>query len=145
MVELEDVCRIPVKFSEIDSMGIVWHGNYVVYLEDGRESFGRHFPGIGYDIMQQTGIYAPIYDVHTRHYASLKMGDVAVIHTTFVEKRGARLDFSYRIYRESDNELCCEGETTQLFTGPDGSLMLDLPDFVKEWKRKFFSPRQPLP
>ena len=92
-MELTDICRIPVKFSEIDSMRIVWHGNYVVYFEDGRESFGRHYPGMGYDVMQATGIYAPIYDVHLRHYASLQMGDVAVIHTTFVSKRGARLDY----------------------------------------------------
>ena len=54
---LTDICEIPIKFSEIDSMRIVWHGNYVVYFEDGRESFGRHFPGIGYDVMQETGIY----------------------------------------------------------------------------------------
>ena len=87
--ELTDICHIPVKFSEIDSMRIVWHGNYVVYFEDGRESFGRHYPGIGYEVMQATGIYAPIYDVHMRHYASLRMGDIAVVHTTFVPKRGA--------------------------------------------------------
>ncbi len=28
-----------VRFSEIDSMQIVWHGEYVRYFEDGRESF----------------------------------------------------------------------------------------------------------
>ena len=135
-MELTDICRIPVKFSEIDSMRIVWHGNYVVYFEDGRESFNRHFPGIGYDIMQDTGIYAPIYDVHTRHYASLRMGDVAVIHTTFVPRRGARLDFKYRIYRECDNVLCCEGETTQLFIDQNGDMMLYHPDFVEKWFKK---------
>ena len=134
---MTDICRIPVKFSEIDSMRIVWHGNYVVYLEDGRESFGRHYPGIGYDVMVDTGIYAPIYDVHTRHFASLGMGDVAVIHTTYVAKRGARLDFKYQIYRERDNVLCVEAETTQLFINPNGELMLELPDFVKKWKKEY--------
>lgn len=136
-MELTDICHIPVKFSEIDSMRIVWHGNYVVYFEDGRESFGRHYPGMGYDVMQATGIYAPIYDVHLRHYASLQMGDVAVIHTTFVSKRGARLDYKYKIYRERDSQLCCEGETTQLFIDTNGDLMLELPDFVREWKKKW--------
>lgn len=28
-----------VRFSEIDSMQIVWHGEYVRYFEDGREAF----------------------------------------------------------------------------------------------------------
>ena len=30
-----------VRFSEIDSMQIVWHGEYVRYFEDGREAFGQ--------------------------------------------------------------------------------------------------------
>lgn len=32
--ELEDVCTIRVKFSEIDAMRVAWHGSYVAYLED---------------------------------------------------------------------------------------------------------------
>ena len=49
--ELTDICQIRVKFSEMDAMLRVWHGNYVKYFEDGRESFGRHYPGIGYEVM----------------------------------------------------------------------------------------------
>lgn len=32
-----------VRFSEIDSMQIVWHGEYVRYFEDGREAFGKQY------------------------------------------------------------------------------------------------------
>ena len=134
---LTDICRIQVKFSEIDSMRRVWHGTYVTYFEDGRESFGRHFPGIGYDVMQQTGIYAPVYEVHVRHLAPLAMNDVAVIHTTYVPQRGARLDYSYKVYRESDQTLCAEGSTTQLFLDKDGQLMLEQPDYYIEWLKKY--------
>ena len=28
---------IDVRFSEVDSMGVVWHGAYPLYLEDARE------------------------------------------------------------------------------------------------------------
>ena len=38
--ELIDICRVRVKFSETDAMQRVWHGSYVTYFEDGRESFG---------------------------------------------------------------------------------------------------------
>ena len=41
--ELTDITEIRVKFSEMDAMLRVWHGNYVKYFEDGRESFGRHY------------------------------------------------------------------------------------------------------
>ena len=36
-----------VRFSEIDSMQIVWHGEYVRYFEDGREAFGKQY-GLDY-------------------------------------------------------------------------------------------------
>lgn len=38
---LTDRTTIKVRFSEIDSMQIVWHGEYVRYFEDGREAFGK--------------------------------------------------------------------------------------------------------
>ena len=99
MEELKDICRVQVRFSEIDPMRRVWHGSYVTYLEDGRESFGRHYPGIGYADMQRSGIYAPIYDIHIKYYAPLAINDVAVIHTSYVYRLGARLDYHYKIYR----------------------------------------------
>ncbi len=137
--ELEDVCNIRVKFSEIDSMGVVWHGSYVAYLEDGRESFGRHYPGIGYPVMQAARIYAPVYDVHMRYFASLKLEDVAEIHTFYEYKPGARLDYRYEIYRQSDHELCLKAETTQLFIDPQGQLMIEKPDYFEAWQHKFLS------
>lgn len=135
--ELEDVCRIQVKFSEIDSMRRVWHGSYVTYFEDGRESFGRHYPGIGYADMQRAGIYAPIYDIHIKYYAPLAINDVAIVHTRYIYRLGARLDYSYEVYRESDNKLCAVGKTTQLFIDPQGQLMVDKPDYYQAWQDKF--------
>ena len=134
---LTDICRVAVRFSDIDSMRRVWHGSYIAYLEDGRESFGRHFPGIGYSVMQRLGIYAPVYDLHIRHLGALLLDDIAIIHTTYQPKRGARLDFSYQIFREADHTLCAEATTTQLFIDSSGQLLLDSPEFFTAWKQKY--------
>ena len=32
-----------IRFSEVDSMGVVWHGHYVKYFEDAREAFGAKY------------------------------------------------------------------------------------------------------
>ncbi len=135
--QLEDICHTTVRFSEIDSMRRVWHGAYVAYFEDGRESFGRHFPGIAYADMQKAGIYAPIYDLHIRFYAPLNLNDRAEIHTCYVHKPGARLDYSYKVYRESDGTLCAEGSSTQLFIDAQGQLMTDKPDYYEKWQKKY--------
>lgn len=137
MNRLENVSQVRVRFSEIDSMRCAWHGSYVSYFEDGREAFGRQFPGIGYADMQQAGIYAPMYDMHLRFLAPLQLNDIAEIHTLYVYKPGARLDFEYRVYRDNGKQLCAEGSTTQLFIEPNGQLMLEAPDYFKAWQDKF--------
>lgn len=137
MDNLEDICYIRVKFSEIDMMERAWHGTYVSYFEDGRESFGRHYPGIGYADMKHAGIYAPVYELHVKYYAPLAMNDIAEIHTKYVYKLGARLDYTYQIYRESDQTLCAAGSTVQLFIDSHGTLMLEKPAYYMEWQKKF--------
>lgn len=137
MRTLENICRVRVKFCEIDSMQRAWHGSYVIYFEDGRESFGRCYPGIGYADMQHSGIYAPIYDIHITYHAPLAMNDVARIHTRYIYKPGARLDYNYEVYREHDNVLCASGNTVQLFIDLQGQLMIDRPDYYQQWQEKF--------
>lgn len=137
MRTLRDICRVQVKFSEIDSMRRVWHGSFVTYFEDGRESFGRHYPGIGYADMQREGIYAPVYDLHVKYLAPLALDDVAVIYTDYIYKPGARLDYHYQVYRESDGRLCAEGESVQLFIDVNGELMLEKPAYYQQWQDKF--------
>lgn len=131
---LEDTIRIQVRFSEIDSMRRVWHGSYVKYLEDGREAFGRRYPGIGYADMVAAKILAPIVDVHIKYVGPLELNDVAILTTRYVYKRGARLDFAYEIRRERDNQLCITATTTQLFIDPDEQLMLEEPQYYIDWK-----------
>ena len=134
---IDDVCVVRVKFSEIDSMSRVWHGSYVTYFEDGRESFGRHYPGIGYADMQASGIYAPIYDLRVRYFSPLRINDEVEIHTEYVPKPGARLDYSYKVYRKSDHTLCAEGSTVQLFIDTNGELMLDKPAYYQAWQERY--------
>lgn len=139
MRRLEDICHVRVRFGETDAMGCVWHGSYVHYLEDGRESFGRHYPGIGYADISRSGIYAPLYDLRVRYLSPLGIDDVAEVHTRYVCKPGARLDFSYEIYRERDGVLCCTAETTQLFIDPNGELLTDKPAYYAEWQARFLN------
>ena len=41
MEELKAYAELKVRFNEVDSMAIVWHGNYVKYFEDARIAFGE--------------------------------------------------------------------------------------------------------
>ena len=40
---LSETVRVQVRFSEVDSIKMVWHGHYMTYMEDAREAFGRKY------------------------------------------------------------------------------------------------------
>lgn len=126
--------NIRVRFNETDPLGIVWHGYYITYFEDGREAFGRHH-GISYlDVFGQ-GFTTPIVKSVCEHKLSLRYGDTARIETTIVNTPAAKMIYRYKIF-DANNELACTGETTQVFLDKNGELMLTNPPFFEDWKRK---------
>jgi acyl-CoA thioester hydrolase len=132
--ELTVTQQIRVRFNETDPLGIVWHGYYITYFEDGREAFGRQY-GISYLDIYDSGFTTPIVKSTCEHKLSLRYGDVARIETTIVDTPVAKMIFRYVIY-DANNEIACTGETVQVFLNSEGNLMLTNPPFYEEWKRK---------
>src|SRR6478609_5516506 len=126
--------EIRVRFNETDPLGIVWHGYYITYFEDGREAFGRHH-GISYLDILKTGYTTPIVKSTCEHKLSLRYGDVVRVETTIVDTPAAKMILRYTIY-DAKNEIACTGETVQVFLDSQGELMLTNPPFYEEWKQK---------
>lgn len=133
--ELYESIRIKVRFSEIDSLHIVWHGHYLKYLEDARESFGHKY-GLAYMYMYDEGYLAPMYDIKMRYLLPASIDEELIVNITYRPTRGAKLIFDYEIRRSTDNTLLFTAETTQLFTTHEGELQISCPDFFKKWKKK---------
>lgn len=125
---------IRVRFNETDPLGIVWHGYYITYFEDGREAFGRHH-GISYLDVDKHGFTTPIVKSVCEHKLSLRYGDVARIETTIVDSPAAKMIFRYTIF-DVNNNIACTGETVQVFLDHKGELMLTNPEFFLDWKTK---------
>lgn len=126
--------EIRVRFNETDPLGIVWHGYYITYFEDGREAFGRKH-GISYLDVFDSGFTTPIVKSSCEHKLSLRYGDIAQIETTIVDSPAAKMIFRYKIF-DSNNEIACTGETIQVFLDKNGELQLTNPPFFEDWKRK---------
>ena len=125
---LIDRTTIKVRFSEIDSMQIVWHGEYVRYFEDGRESFGKHY-GLGYMV--------PIVELNCQFKQSLSFGEEVIIETRYISCEAAKIKFEYVLYRATDNNIVATGSTTQVFLNTNRELELATPAFYQEWKKKW--------
>lgn len=128
--------EVKVRFSEVDSIHVVWHGSYVKYLEDGREDFGEKF-GIEYMTIFDNGYTAPVVDMHLQYKQSVTVGDTVIVETRYVPTLSAKLIFEYNIFRKEDNALVLTATTTQVFMSRTGELQLSNPPFFEAWKKRW--------
>ncbi|HRH66644.1 MAG TPA: acyl-CoA thioesterase [Bacteroidia bacterium] len=133
---LTERIEIHVRFNEADPLGIVWHGHYIRYFEDGREAFGQKY-GLGYLDMYTQGFVVPVVSVECDYKRSLRYGDRMIIETTYIPCDAAKILFKYTLYNAATNEIVATGSTTQVFLDKEKSaLQLVNPPFFEEWKRK---------
>ncbi len=131
--------EIRVRFNEADPLGIVWHGHYIRYFEDGREDFGNRF-GVGYLDFFNQGLLVPVVHVDCAFKKPLRYGDTVVVETCFIPCEAAKIQFNYRLFNKKTQELVATGSSVQVFLDREESqLQLMNPPFFEEWKRKFLS------
>ncbi|MCK9154851.1 MAG: acyl-CoA thioesterase [Paludibacteraceae bacterium] len=133
---LIDRTTVQVRFSEVDSMRIVWHGEYIRYFEDGRESFGRRY-GLSYMNLYEAGYKVPIVEINCEYKSPLMVDDRAIVETRFINKDSAKIVFEYSVFREANNTLVATGRSVQVFLDNEDQLVLSNPDIYLEWKKRW--------
>lgn len=133
--ELTASKEITVRFNEVDSMGIVWHGSYALFFEDGREEFGRKYH-LGYLDIFNSGFYAPLVELDFKFKKPLIYGDKAIVRTTYFNTRAAKIIFEYEITSPADNSVIATGSSVQVFLDKNYDLVLYNPDFYLNWKKE---------
>ena len=134
--ELSVTLDFTVPFYDLDAIQMVWHGNYVKYMENAREAFGAKY-GLEYLHIFNSGYTAPMVDMHIKYRNSARIGDILKIKITYVPTKAAKLVFHYIITRPKDNAVIIEADTTQLFVSRSGVFELSNPDFIVEWKNRW--------
>jgi acyl-CoA thioester hydrolase len=135
-IQLKTSKEFEIRFSEVDSMHIVWHGSYALYFEDAREQFGKEF-GLSYQGYFDNGYYAPLVDLSFSYKKPLLFGQQARIDITYRNVPAAKVIFDYGIRLITDNSLIATGTSTQVFLDRDYNLVWSNPPFYEEWKRKY--------
>jgi acyl-CoA thioester hydrolase len=128
---------IVVKFSEADPLGIVWHGHFIRYFEDGREAFGAAY-GLRYLDLYRQNIVIPIIHIDCNYRRILRYGHTIRLETTYVDSPAAKLLFDYTITDIDTGERVATGNSVQVFMHRETlELMLTIPSFMAEWKKEW--------
>lgn len=135
--KLTDRTEVSVRFNEADPLGIVWHGHYIRYFEDGREAFGKKY-GIGYLDFYREGLVVPVVHIGCDYKRALRYGENVIVETAFIACEAAKLQFEYKLYNAETKLLVATGSSVQVFLDKDSSnLQLTNPPFFEAWKHKY--------
>ena len=125
--------EIDIRFSETDAMGVLWHGNYLKFFEDGREAFGVKY-GLKYLDIFSNGYFTPIVKSEVNHKAPVYYGQRVRVITRYIPSKAAKMNFEYEVINVTTGEVCATGKTMQVFlTADKRELELTIPEFYRSW------------
>jgi acyl-CoA thioester hydrolase len=104
--------EMQVQFFDLDPMEIVWHGNYVKYLEVARCALLDKI-GYNYVEMKASGYAWPIIDMHLRYAAPATFGQVLKLRAEIVEWEN-RLKIDYLISDAATGRRLNKASTVQV-------------------------------
>lgn len=128
--------QFEIRFSEVDSMQIVWHGSYPLYFEDAREAFGKKY-GLGYMTIFSNGYFAPLVELSFKYKKPLVYEMQPVIRITYIPTESAKIVFDYEIIDDRNGNVIAIGRSVQVFMDKDYQLVWDNPEFYQKWKQQW--------
>jgi acyl-CoA thioester hydrolase len=127
---------LKVRFYEVDSYRVVWHGHYIAWFEVGRNDLAARF-GLDPEQLKEIGLMAPVVDLRCAFKRAAAFGDEVVIQTTMERCETAKLTFRYMVMREKD--VLAEGSTTHVLTDLKGTMLYQIPPEAKQRLDQMFA------
>jgi len=104
--------EVVVQFYDLDPMQVVWHGNYVQYLEIVRcELFNQI--GYNHEEMKASGFAWPVIDLHIRYAGPAQFNQKLKLQAEIVEWEN-RLKINYVISDAQSGKRLTRASTTQV-------------------------------
>lgn len=115
-----------------DYAGIVWHGNYLTWMEEARVEYLRSL-GINYADLVNLGCDLPVIEINIRYHQSMKMGDRGIVKTRMNDIEGVKIHWDYEITAEESALIYVSGRVTLVTIDREkGKIMRQLPPLLKE-------------
>jgi acyl-CoA thioester hydrolase len=117
-----------VRYAETDQMGVVYHANYLVWMEIGRTEYAKSV-GIRYADMERDGYLMTVVEAQVRYADAARYDDDIVVKTSIASANPRMITFEYQLVRE-DGAPLATGQTKHFFCSrvPEGLRPTKLPE-----------------
>ncbi|QTD42071.1 thioesterase family protein [Sporosarcina sp. Te-1] len=127
--------QIEIRYAETDQMGVVYHANYVVWMEIGRTSLIQEL-GFTYAGLEAEGYLSPVIDLSIQYKAAIRYGQIATVRT-WVESHGKlRTVYGYEILHE-DGTVAATATSEHILVKKDSFRPIALSKIDPIWDAKY--------
>lgn len=126
---------IQVRYAETDQMGVVYHANYLVWLELGRTSLVEDL-GFNYAEMEKDGVVSPVVDVKLSYKKAARYGEKVTVYTWVEAYDGLRTTYGYKVVNEQ-GDVCLLGETVHICVTKDTFKPIKFRKKYPDWDKAY--------
>jgi acyl-CoA thioester hydrolase len=127
--------EIEVRYAETDQMGVVYHTNYLVWMEIGRTALIQEL-GFNYAELEKAGYIAPVLDIQASYKKPVRYGEKAIVKTWVEDYDGIRTVYGYEILSE-DGEVAVTGMTKHVCVKKDSFRPVPFKRVSPEWHEAY--------
>lgn len=100
---------VRVYYEDTDATGVVYHANYLRFMEHGRTEWLRAL-GIEQDrLREEEGVVFAVTAVDLKYLTPASFNELLTVRSSLTHKGGASLTFEQDILRVTDQAVCCRG------------------------------------
>jgi len=122
--------KIRVRYGETDQMGVVYYGNYALYIEQGRTEWLRTL-GFSYKEMEAQNIHLPVVHFSIDYKRPARYDDLLTVKTTLKKLPSVKIEFYYEIFNES-KQLLASASTDLVFIDSTTGKLRKAPEYLIE-------------
>lgn len=126
---------IEVRYAETDQMGIVYHANFVIWLELGRTQLIKDL-GFSYAGLESDGYLSPVMNVNINYKSSVKYGEVVTVRTWIEQHGKIRTTYGYEILH-NDRTIASTATSEHIVVKKDNLRPVSLRKIAPEWDAKY--------
>ena len=128
---IENTMNFKVQYADTDAYGVVWHGSYLRWMEEGRVELLEDY-GLKIDKLQhEDDVVMPVIELDIKYKYSAKLMDEIVLKTKIIDLTTTTVTFLQEIFIKETNKLCTSA-TVRATALKGGRVMRSVDEFFKE-------------
>ncbi|HEY5514035.1 MAG TPA: tol-pal system-associated acyl-CoA thioesterase [Geomonas sp.] len=125
--------EVRIYYEDTDAGGVVYHANYLRYMERGRTEFLRE-RGLSVQAMHDEGIIFPVVAMELNYRSPARLDDLLEVETSILAVKNSSFVAGQKVLRKADGRLLVEARVTLACVGA-GMRAQRLPTELRELLR----------